>query len=62
MNRIGVRKGNGDFMTNIRIYDCEAEKLEKLAELNDTTVAEIIELLYTEHIEDTIKENGLKGV
>lgn len=30
-------------MTNISIYDTDAQKLEKVAEDNDITVAEIIE-------------------
>lgn len=29
-------------MTNILVYDVEAKELEKLAEENDTTVAEVV--------------------
>ena len=33
-------------MTNIGVYDIEAEKLEKLADDNDTSVAEIVEAIF----------------
>lgn len=32
-------------MTNITVYDMEAEMLEKIADVNNTTVAEIVEML-----------------
>ncbi len=32
-------------MMYITVYDTEAEELEKLAEDNDTTIAEIVEML-----------------
>lgn len=44
-------------MTNILVYDIEAEELEKLAEDNDTTVAEIIcEMM--DYIQKTLAEKG----
>lgn len=45
-------------MTNILIYDIEAEMLEDLAIKNDLTVADIIEML-SEKIEDIKTENDL---
>ncbi len=45
-------------MTNIKIYDTDAEALEKIADANDTTVAEIIELLM-DYASDMIKDNKL---
>lgn len=44
-------------MTNISIYDVEAEVLEKVADTNDTTVAEIIEVLVTDYLEDAKADN-----
>ncbi len=32
-------------MTNITVYDDTAEKLEEIAEKNDTSVAEVIDML-----------------
>jgi len=32
-------------MTNITVYDDTAEKLEEIAEKNDTTIAELIDML-----------------
>lgn len=46
-------------MTNIMVYDIEAKELEKIADINDTTVAEVIEMLM-EYAEDMKKDNGLK--
>ena len=45
-------------MTNILVYDTDAEMLEDLAIKNDLTVAEIIEL-FTDKIEDIKAENHL---
>ena len=44
-------------MTNIMVYDTEAEELEKIADANDTTVAEVVEMLM-EYAEEMKKENG----
>jgi len=44
-------------MTNVSIYDVEAEVLEKVAYANDTTVAEIIEVLVTDYLEDAKADN-----
>ena len=44
-------------MTNVSIYDVEAEILEKVADVNDTTVAEIIEVLVTDYLEDAKADN-----
>lgn len=46
-------------MTNIAIYDIEATELEKIADVNDTTVAEVVEMLM-EYAEEMKKDNGLK--
>lgn len=45
-------------MTNITVYDVEAEALEKIAYANDTTVAEVIEMLM-EYAEEMKKNNNL---
>ena len=42
-------------MQNILVYDTEAEALEKIADANDITVAEIVEMLI-EHIEQVKDE------
>ena len=44
-------------MTNIMVYDTEAEELEKIADANDTTVAEVVEMLM-QYAEEMKKENG----
>ena len=44
-------------MTNITVYDVEADALEKVAEANDTTVAEIIEVLVTDYLEEAKSDN-----
>lgn len=46
-------------MMKITVYDIEAEELEKIADANDTTVAEIVELLM-EYAEEMKKANNLK--
>lgn len=33
-------------MTNVSVYDVEAEKLEQLAEEHDTSVAEVVEAIF----------------
>lgn len=46
-------------MMNITVYDIEAEQLEKIADANDTTVAEVIEMLM-DYSEEMKKDNGLR--
>ena len=46
-------------MTNVLIYDVEAEDLEKIADTNDTTVAEVVEMLMA-YAEEMKKDNNLK--
>lgn len=46
-------------MTKICVYDVDAEALEKMADGNNTTVAEIIEM-FMEYAEDMKKDNGLQ--
>lgn len=46
-------------MKSIMVYDIEADELEKIAEVNDTTVAEIVELLM-EYAEEMKRANGLR--
>ena len=44
-------------MTRITVYDIEAEALEKIADDNDTNVAEVVEALMA-YVEDMKKDNG----
>ena len=46
-------------MMNITVYDIEAEQLEKIAYANNTTVAEVIEMLM-DYAEEMKKDNGLR--
>ena len=46
-------------MTKITVYDIEAEALEKIADDNDTNVAEVVEALM-EHIDEVKKDYGWK--
>ena len=46
-------------MMNITVYDIEAEQLEKIADANDTTVAEIVEMLM-DYAEEMKKDKGLR--
>lgn len=46
-------------MTNITVYDTEAKALEEIADRNDMTVAEIVEMLI-EYADDMIDNNGLR--
>lgn len=46
-------------MTKITVYDIEAEELEKIADANDTTVAEIVEMLMA-YAEEMKRDNGLR--
>lgn len=45
-------------MKKILVYDIEADELEKIADTNDTTVAEVVEMLM-EYAEEMKKNNGL---
>ena len=45
-------------MTRITIYDIEAEALEKIADVNNTTVADVVEMLMA-YVEEMKKDNGL---
>ena len=45
-------------MRTILVYDIEADELEKIADANDTTVAEVIEMLM-EYAEEMKKNNNL---
>ena len=46
-------------MKNIMVYDIEADELDRIADMNDTTIAEVIEMLL-EYAEDMKKDNDLK--
>ena len=46
-------------MMSITVYDIEAEQLEKIADANNTTVAEVIEML-VDYAEEMKKDNGLR--
>lgn len=45
-------------MTKINVYDVEAERIEKIADANDTNAAEIIEMLM-EYVDEMIRDNGM---
>ena len=45
-------------MTKINVYDIEANELEKIADANDTSVAEIVEMLM-EYAEQMKKDHNL---
>lgn len=45
-------------MTKITVYDIEAEELEKIADANNTTVAEVVEMLMA-YAEEMRKDNKL---
>ena len=45
-------------MQKITVYDIEAEQLEKIADDNDTNVAEIVEMLF-QYVEDMKRDNNL---
>lgn len=49
----------GKNMTNIAIYDTDAENIEKIADANNMTIAEVIELLM-DYSDEMIKDNNLK--
>lgn len=46
-------------MQKIMVYDIEAEELERIADVNDMTVAEVVELLM-EYAEEMKRNNDLK--
>lgn len=46
-------------MTRITVYDVNAEALEKIADDNDTNVAEVVEMLM-EYADEMKKDNGWK--
>ena len=46
-------------MTNITVYDIEAKELEKIADANDTTIAEVVEMLM-EYADEMKRDNGLR--
>lgn len=46
-------------MTKILVYDVEAEDLEKIADTNDISTAEVVEMLMA-YAEEMKKDNNLK--
>lgn len=46
-------------MKQITVYDIEANELEKIADVNDTSVAEVVEMLM-DYIEEMKRDNGLR--
>ena len=46
-------------MTQIFVYDVSAEVLENMAEANDTTVAELVEM-FLDFTEEVKENNGLE--
>ena len=45
-------------MTNIIVYDVDAEAISKIADVNGLSVAEVIEMLM-EYLEDMKRDQGL---
>lgn len=45
-------------MTNIMVYDIEAEELEKISDVNGISIAEVVEMLMA-YADDMKKDNGL---
>ena len=45
-------------MKTIRVYDIEAEAIEKICDANDMTTAEFMELLM-EYAQDMVEDNNL---
>ena len=45
-------------MKQITVYDIEAEELEKIADVNDTSIAEVVEMLMA-YAEEMKKDNNL---
>ena len=46
-------------MTKVLVYDVEAEDLEKIADTNDISIAEVVEMLMA-YAEEMKKDNNLK--
>lgn len=46
-------------MTKVLVYDIEAEELEKIADANGTSVAEVVEMLMA-YAEEMKKDNNLQ--
>ena len=46
-------------MQHVLVYDIEANELEKIADANNTTVAEVVEMLM-EYADEMKKNNNLK--
>ena len=46
-------------MTKVLVYDIEAEDLEKIADTNDISVADVVEMLMA-YAEEMKKDNDLK--
>ena len=45
-------------MTNVSLYDVTAKQLEQIANDNDTTIAEVIETLVLDYMEEAKEDNG----
>lgn len=45
-------------MTNILVYDIEAEEIEKIADVNNMTIADVMEMLM-DYAEEMRKDNEL---
>lgn len=46
-------------MTSITVYDIEAKELERIADTNDTTVAEVVEMLM-DYVNEMKKDYNLE--
>jgi uncharacterized protein (DUF111 family) len=55
---VAVNRRKERRMKNILVYDIEADEIEKIADENDMSIAEIIEMLM-DYAEDMKRDNGL---
>lgn len=46
-------------MTNVTVYDCNARDLEQVADKNDISVAEVLDMLM-EYLVEMKEDNGLE--
>ena len=53
-----ARRMHNETPTEIQVNTIEAERLEEAAELLGTTIANIVEWLVEEHLDDLIREEG----
>lgn len=59
MKKFKEGRKEGSSMTKIAVYDVDAEAIEKIADANDMTIAEVFESLM-EYAMDMIRDNGME--